>query len=529
MTLTDAAAAYGIRGWRTFPVNGKKPLVEWADKSSTGTDAYTHTPVPPTGIGVDCGKSALVVVDIDDLDSYATWLVDTGHDMPDTLVATTPSGGKHLYFTALPDRPIRNSASKLAPGVDIRGQGGYVVAPPSPGYVWTHRTVPVPFPGWLADLIEQAAAKPKTSAPNLPTPTLDGDGTADRWGRRILEAELARIAMSVPGQRNTVFFEAACNIFEAVKGGHIDESHAWSILGTAGTGHGLDIDEVNLSLDSAWQRTEPRHPKEPLKQTPTTAVTGAAIPPPQPRPAAHHQPGGLRVMSLDDLDDMPPARWLLNRRLPEGMTVLYGKPGAGKTFVALDWSMTVAAVTGEPVLYFAGEGVSGLRDRTRAWRAAHAQYDAATFHVVPQVPLLLDPTSVVELRGAVAEVKPALLVVDTLARSLAGGDENSATDVGHVVRTLDSIRAEYGTSSLILHHTNVAGDRERGSTALRGAADAMWKVTGDFDGFTLSCDKLKDGEYPGESRHRFRQVGQSVVLHPSTSSLVDTNHDVGVL
>ena len=67
----------------------------------------------------------------------------------------------------------------------------------------------------------------------------------------------------------------------------------------------------------------------------------------------------MPVMSIDDLEDMPQPDWLLENKLPEGQTWVYGEPGVGKTFVVLDWAATVAA-KGNNVLYFVGEGVKGV-------------------------------------------------------------------------------------------------------------------------------------------------------------------------
>lgn len=81
---------------------------------------------------IDCGRSDLVVVDCDGREGIANWATITSeHNIRATWGARTPSGGQHWYFRAAPDAPVRNSASVLAPGVDIRGAGGLVFAPPS--------------------------------------------------------------------------------------------------------------------------------------------------------------------------------------------------------------------------------------------------------------------------------------------------------------------------------------------------------------------------------------------------------------
>jgi predicted transcriptional regulator len=87
---------------------------------------------------------------------------------------------------------------------------------------------------------------------------------------------------------------------------------------------------------------------------------------------------------------------------------------------------------------------------------------------------------------------PAMVVIDTLARSLVGGEENSAKDVGLFISGADRIRTEFDAAVLIIHHTGKNGDTERGSSALRAAADVMMRLTADDGALTLVCDKMKD-------------------------------------
>jgi hypothetical protein len=88
---------------------------------------------------VDCGKSGLVVVDLDvkkGVDGPGSWKRHcSGHQLPATFHVHTPSGGWHTWYRD-PASKYRNSAGEIAPGVDIRAVGGFVVAPSSPGYTW---------------------------------------------------------------------------------------------------------------------------------------------------------------------------------------------------------------------------------------------------------------------------------------------------------------------------------------------------------------------------------------------------------
>jgi hypothetical protein len=198
---------------------------------------------------------------------------------------------------------------------------------------------------------------------------------------------------------------------------------------------------------------------------------------------------------------------------------VYGPPGSGKTFLALDWAATVAS-TGLNVLYFVGEGVQGFARRVLAWQNSRGG-NISTFRAIPQAPHLLERESVETLAATVEQYSPALIVVDTFARAAVGGDENSARDVGLAIDALDMIHREYGASSLVIHHSNKAGAGERGSSAIRGAADATWEVIaagpGEYSGFQVECRKMKDAEPPKPMLFQLRGHGDSAVLYPPTA------------
>jgi hypothetical protein len=114
---------------------GKHPLESgWQKKATCDpalVDSYWER-CPNTNIGIRTGKAAgVVVLDIDGEAGEATLktLIERYGPLPETLIAIT-GRGRHLYFK-VPAEPIRNGVACLGPGVDIRGDGGYVVAPPS--------------------------------------------------------------------------------------------------------------------------------------------------------------------------------------------------------------------------------------------------------------------------------------------------------------------------------------------------------------------------------------------------------------
>jgi hypothetical protein len=112
--------------WAMFPINGKTPLGPWREQSTTDPAARWRW-TGHTGLGIDCGKSGLLVVDEDRLDGFAAFAASIGETIPDTYIVRTGKG-RHFYF-AQPATPLGNSPGALKPfGCDVRGDGGYVVA-----------------------------------------------------------------------------------------------------------------------------------------------------------------------------------------------------------------------------------------------------------------------------------------------------------------------------------------------------------------------------------------------------------------
>lgn len=232
--------------------------------------------------------------------------------------------------------------------------------------------------------------------------------------------------------------------------------------------------------------------------------------------------------TLKDLEFLPTPTWLIDGMLPEDSFVtLFGPPGATKSFWALDAALSIAsgvnfhgkAVEQGTVLYLVGEGLRGVHWRIQAWREAHPEHDPETlykhFIIIPTTVRLLEGHEREMLRNTTAELDNLkLVVVDTWARALTGGDENSAGDAGVAIEALEDIRRVHGNSSLVIHHTGAEGTRERGSTALRGASDTSLRMFHDIPNniSKLECMKMKDGQKFPLTQYRLAQKGQSVVL-----------------
>lgn len=227
----------------------------------------------------------------------------------------------------------------------------------------------------------------------------------------------------------------------------------------------------------------------------------------------------IQLLSVGDLLKMPPPAWLIDGVLEEGaFGVLYGPSGEGKTFVALDLSLSVASdrkwhgrsVTGGSVVYVVAEGGRNIGTRIAAWMQEHDLGDLENMFAVLQAVEMPNSANVSELQRAIAQkhIRPRLIVIDTLARCFGGGDENSAQDMNQFVRGCDQLRHATGAAVLAVHHTGkgMNSATERGSSALRGAADAMIRVQRQDGGISVTVDKQKDAELLERLRFRLRPV-----------------------
>lgn len=209
------------------------------------------------------------------------------------------------------------------------------------------------------------------------------------------------------------------------------------------------------------------------------------------------------------VDDAGLVRWtaapsLVAGRLSQGaLAVLYGQPGEGKSFVALDLALCLASrqpwlgaavLASGPTIFVVAEGVWSFPPRVRAWKGARGYPldQALGLHTYPRAVNLMDAGDVGRFLEIVRPCGAVAIVLDTFARCLIGGDENSARDVGLAIAQCDRIRTETGALVLLVHHARKDGASERGSGALRGAADVMMALTKADDLLTLSCEKAKD-------------------------------------
>lgn len=215
--------------------------------------------------------------------------------------------------------------------------------------------------------------------------------------------------------------------------------------------------------------------------------------------------------------------WLIRGLLErDALALVFGDPGCGKSFLAVDWACSVATgreyaghkVRHGPVLYLAGEGRNGIARRLEAWTIRSGEsLEDAPLYLSSGPAALCDLQSAAEVQAAVAELaeaegSPALVVVDTLARNFGPGDENSTHDMSVAIQAMDALRSTHRCTVLLVHHTGHADKtRARGAMALKGALDAEYRLERGEDGVTrLDATKMKDAPEPPPLAFKLRTV-----------------------
>jgi hypothetical protein len=221
----------------------------------------------------------------------------------------------------------------------------------------------------------------------------------------------------------------------------------------------------------------------------------------------------LPILTDEEAEALPPLKGILGDILfDESVSYLYGPSGRWKSFVALDWALSIAtgrAWMGRPtvegdVLYVCSEGARGIGKRITAWKRAHSVTGGTRLRILPLAIDLANAAQVAALprRLDALDLHPALIVFDTLAASNSG-DENTAENAARITAAARRVIRMYeGVCVLIVHHTGYDNTHMRGSTAFYSNADTVIRIEGGTDNrriepgepITIISDKPKEGE-----------------------------------
>lgn len=290
----DAALAYAARGWPVFPCHtvgrdgrpcscpavgcsspGKHPRVPGGLRAATtdpGVITRWWTRWPTANIAVRTGAvSGLVVIDVDPPhggDRTLRHLTDRHGALPADVTVRTGSGGLHLYLAHPGIRIGNDNGRRLGPGIDVRGDGGYVIAPPSrhhsgATYRWITAGAALPgVPGWMLEQIRPRAV------PRFPAP--GPDLPADRigaWAAAALDSEAGRVKAAPVGRRNDTLNRAAFALGQLVGGDALDAATVEAHLLAAAAQIGLTQREARRTIASGLVAGA-RHPRLPAGSGP---------------------------------------------------------------------------------------------------------------------------------------------------------------------------------------------------------------------------------------------------------------------
>jgi Bifunctional DNA primase/polymerase, N-terminal/AAA domain/Primase C terminal 1 (PriCT-1) len=504
--LGEAALIYARDGWPVFPcrLRGKEPLTDHGLKDASRAEEVIRewwTIYDEANIGHPTGQHVVLDVDGPEGEKALAALESEHGPLPETLTART-GRGRHLYFAAN-GTLLRNSAGKLGPQLDIRGEGGYVIIPPSihpfgRQYEWLKPDAKIaPLPAWIAASLAE------------PERPIASDTSADE---KIVE-----------GNRNTYL------------------TRLGGIMRRAGMTQseiGAALFKVNL------ERCEP-----PLEVSEVKRITASVAQYPPAAKAGHRVvvPGVLA-------SDVKPqsVAWLWPNHIPLGKVTLFdGDPDLAKSTVSLDLAARVTSGLSMPDgtacgCQHAGAVIVSLEDgvadtiRPRLEAAGAALEKVRIVSVIKgadgteRTPTL--PVDLPSIEAAIQSVKAKLLVLDPLMAML-GAETNSYRDqdIRRVLAPVAALAEKTGVAVTCIRHLNKSGGqnakyRGGGSIGIIGAARAAFlfaEKPGEEGQFVfapiknnLSRGKPAALEYSVEDRN-----GQPVInwhgasLHTATSLL----------
>lgn len=451
---------------------------------------------------------------------------------PHVLTGNLEHPGHHFYFRKPAGVVLLDSVDGFA-GVELKSLGRQVVAAgsvhPTGGlYRWASDSPPLPdMPDLPAKLVEKARK------PDRPKKQVTGAGelTPEQLAETLAQLDPCDFGEKQHDRWRDLMM--ACHF--ATDGEGRQEFIDWCM----GDGHYLGQEWI------VGRRWDSLHADRDEAVTTATLQmflqeVGGGIAPPdaaddfdvwdEVEPAEERS--RWNFLSLDDVESLPPPRWLVPGVLTEGsLAAIYGAPESGKSFLAVDMSMAIAGgmdwhgrqVERGGVLYIAAEGAPGLGKRFRAWKMDRcAQGRRFDLHLMRD-----DLNLAAEKDGGVRafvqavsdELGPLrLIVIDTLNQTAAGADENSAKDMGRYIASMKLLRNATGAAVVVVHHSGKdLGKGMRGSSALLGAMDTTVEVERASDGRSIkvAVKKQKDAEREPPMRFNMEKVGDSLVLRPA--------------
>lgn len=495
MTLLDEALARVDEEFYIFPLlpDSKKPAVNdwenWATINKNKIEEY-WTDYPNSNIGIACGPSGVVVLDIDNKGDKkgSDTLITLGIKENPTFTVETPTGGFHKYYESNGSN-LRNTVAKLGEGLDTRAKGGYVVAEGSrikgKPYVFVGGDSPIKLPQWI---IEGTKSKAKILQTDEKSATAIDLQRAVDW---LMNEAPETVVMGYGSDKIT--YDVACQLRDF----GLNEKQTFTLMETIYNPRCVPnwpLEKLKIKIDNAFnyaQNSKGAKSFEGMFEDLTKKING------------------LHPVKASDISLLlPPRDWVLGHRLITGyVTVTVSPGGVGKSMYTMVEALAVA--TGRPLLGDTPRKVGPvviyntedpLDEIQRRILAIALQYDIPlnelnNVYLLSGIdePLRLARTiqgmtqvteDNVKLTRLVEKTKAVLLVVDPFIRTHAV-QENDNNAIDTVVQCFSRLANACKCSVSIVHHTRKlpagtgAGDMDiaRGASSLVSAARIATTLT----------------------------------------------------
>jgi hypothetical protein len=463
--------------------------------------------------------------------------------LPATLEVISPSGSIHRYFNH-PGFKIKNSASEIGSGIDVRGDGGMVVGPPSIKigkgvYRWRNELPIADAPQWLLDRIVAGKEKPQQE----PAPALSisqraaalivdpravhraetphkgailgafGSGFSRAYLDRALDGERAIVAQASKGGRNHQLNKSSFAVGQLVPHG-LGEREVIETMYDAAVACGYVADEGHsaamATINSGVKAgiADPRPMAQP-KQTASVQTSDNVIQLPG---TAKAKLPGSGLVYFDQVEEFVNKNWLMKGVIAKGETSMWiAPPGKLKSALMADLAICLAsgmdwrgyqskATAG--VVYFALERGDLVKRRFAAHRKREG-LSGLPIAVRGGIINLMDKSCVDIIIATIREAEQkfgcsvGFAVFDTLAKGIAagGGDENQAKDMGAALANLRLAQEQTGAHIAIVAHTGKDEKKgARGSSSQGGDVDVLVQITGDGAIKVATVTKANDQE-----------------------------------
>ena len=475
--IIEAALSYAHMGLAVIPLNGKIPIFQnWPDVATTDekTIAKWFQQRPDANLGIATGKkSGVFVVDIDPRhggDKSWQMEVESHPGEIETWEDLTGGGGRHIWFR-YPAFEVRNHAG-IFPGVDIRGDGGQVVAPPSihpvtkmpyewDGFVPIQQQRISDAPLWLLDILEPKAGPRKE---RVIVPQLIPHGVQHHV-LLSLAGVMRRMGLDAEAMLPTLMYVHEHNCEKPGPRKNIEDM-AHRVMK-----YPPDSKEIFNIATKLWRMCAAKEHEQAEKE------------------ARFHSVDGYTLM----MNPPPDIREVIENCLHIGCTLLAGSPKSGKSWAAL--AMAISVATGGKFL--------SARDVKRPGRVGYYALEESEGRTSKRLRMLVEAPDIAlqnidfiyELKpmygGGLEELelyckrfKPDLLVIDTLMAFVSSNPGTNGNVFKNEYRELKAIRdlaVRNDVAILVVHHTNKSGleglGKVAGSGGITAAPDSIWILT----------------------------------------------------